>query len=244
MLVLESLSCDIEARRILENIDLNVKKGKFVGLIGANGSGKSTLLKNIYGLIEPNAIRIMLEGEALEKIGKKERAKKISVLAQHQKMDFDFSVREIVEMGRYAHGDSNQKIVEKSLDEVGMLDRKDSSFVKLSGGEKQRVLIARAFAQETDFLILDEPTNHLDIKYQLQIMDLIKRQKKTVLAVVHDMNIASSYCDYIVALKDGKVITEGSPQEIFTEENIEKIFGIKTHIITHPTKGVPYIIYL
>ncbi|MGL4944773.1 MAG: ABC transporter ATP-binding protein, partial [Fusobacteriaceae bacterium] len=134
--------------------------------------------------------------------------------------------------------------VKKSLADVGMLDMKDKSFSTLSGGEKPRVLIARAVAQETDFLILDEPTNHLDIKYQIQIMDIIKSQKKTVLAVIHDMNMASSYCDHIIALKDGKIVAEGSPSQIFTSENIENIFGIKSHIIKHPIKNTPFIIYL
>lgn len=251
MLQINDLSYEIDSKQILDSINLNIQKGKFVGLIGANGCGKSTLLKNIYGNLKTKSSEILLEGENIESLERKQIAKKLSVLAQSQQIDFDFTVENIVEMGRYSHHTifsqnktNSKKIVKKHLVDVGMLHMKDKSFSTLSGGEKQRVLIARAFAQETDFLILDEPTNHLDIKYQIQIMDIIKKQKKTVLAVIHDMNIASSYCDYIIALKDGKIVAQGSPLEIFTTENIENIFGIKSHIIEHPIKKTPFIIYL
>ncbi|MBC2856872.1 MAG: ABC transporter ATP-binding protein [Cetobacterium sp.] len=251
MLQINDLSYEIDSKQILNKINLSIYKGKFVGLIGPNGCGKSTLLKNIYGNLKSKSTKILLDGENIDNIERKKLAKKLSVLAQSQQIDFDFTVENIVDMGRYAHNTffSNNKvqskeIVDKSLTDVGMFHMKDKSFSTLSGGEKQRVLIARAFAQETDFLILDEPTNHLDIKYQIQIMDIIKSQQKTVLAVIHDMNIASSYCDYIIALKDGEIVAEGEPSEIFTSENIENIFGIKSHIIQHPTKKNPFIIYL
>lgn len=251
MLQINDLSYEIDSKQILDSINLSIQKGKFVGLIGANGCGKSTLLKNIYGNLKPKNSEVLLDGENIENIERKKIAKKLSVLAQSQHIDFDFTVENIVEMGRYSHNTIFSKntgcpkqIIQKHLVDVGMIHLKDKSFSTLSGGEKQRVLIARAFAQETDFLILDEPTNHLDIKYQIQIMDIIKKQKKTVLAVIHDMNIASSYCDHIIALKDGKVVAEGSPLEIFTTENIENIFGIKSHIIEHPIKKTPFIIYL
>ncbi|MGL4252536.1 MAG: ABC transporter ATP-binding protein [Fusobacteriaceae bacterium] len=251
MLQIDDLSYGIDSKQILDRINLSIHKGKFVGLIGANGCGKSTLLKNIYSNLKPKGAKILLEGQNIDTIERRSLAKKMSVLAQSQQIDFDFTVENIVDMGRYSHNtlfsqdkNQNREIVKKSLTDVGMLDMKDKSFSTLSGGEKQRVLIARAFAQETDFLILDEPTNHLDIKYQIQIMDIIKSQKKTVLAVIHDMNMASSYCDHIIALKDGKIVAEGSPSQIFTSENIENIFGIKSHIIKHPIKNTPFIIYL
>jgi iron complex transport system ATP-binding protein len=244
MLIIKDLSYMIEKNKILENINLHVKKGKFVGLIGANGSGKSTILKNIYNQIEENKQKIFLENLPLGQFKRQEIAKKISVLIQNQNLDFDFSVEEIVAMGRYVHRDCNEEIIEKVLKEVGLEEMRKKSFLTLSGGEKQRVFIARALAQETEILILDEPTNHLDIQYQLQIMDIIKKQKKTVLAVIHDMNIASVYCDYIFALKKGRIIAEGTPKDIFTTENIKNIFEINAHVITHPTKGIPYILYL
>ena len=244
MLIIKNLSYSIEEIEILKNINLHVERGKFVGLIGANGSGKSTILKNIYGEIENNRQKIFLENRSLEKFKKQEIAKKISVLVQNQNIDFDFSVEEIVGMGRYIYNDYDETIIKKVLREVGLEKIRKKSFLTLSGGEKQRVFIARALAQETDLLILDEPTNHLDIQYQLQIMDIIKKQKKTVLAVIHDMNIASIYCDYIFALKKGQIIAEGTPKDIFTVENIKNIFGLNAHVIIHPTKNVPCIVYL
>ncbi|MGL4568562.1 MAG: ABC transporter ATP-binding protein, partial [Fusobacteriaceae bacterium] len=180
MLQIDDLSYGIDSKQILDRINLSIHKGKFVGLIGANGCGKSTLLKNIYSNLKPKGAKILLEGQNIDTIERRSLAKKMSVLAQSQQIDFDFTVENIVDMGRYSHNtlfsqdkNQNREIVKKSLTDVGMLDMKDKSFSTLSGGEKQRVLIARAFAQETDFLILDEPTNHLDIKYQIQIMDII-----------------------------------------------------------------------
>ena len=166
----------------------------------------------------------------------------MAVLAQKQNMNFDFSVEEIVEMGRYAYKHSifetdenkNSKFIENALNAVGMYEMRNRSFLSLSGGEMQRVLIARALAQNTEILILDEPTNHLDIKYQIQIMELVKKTRKTILAVIHDMNVASSYCNYIYALKDGKICFEGSPEEIFTKEKIKNIFDIEADILIHP----------
>lgn len=172
----------------------------------------------------------------------------MAVLAQKQNMNFDFTVEEIVEMGRYAHQESlfaseKEGLVEEALESVGMKEMKKRSFLTLSGGEMQRVLIARALAQDSDILILDEPTNHLDIKYQIQIMELVKKTKKTILAVIHDMNIASSYCDYIYGMKKGKIEIEGKPEEVFTKENIKKVFEVECEIAKHPKTDRPLIIF-
>ena len=213
MIEVKNLSFSIENRKIIQDISIVVNKSQFVGIIGANGSGKSTLLKNIYRFFKYDSGDIKLKNIELYDYSSKDLAKEMAVLAQKQNMNFDFSVEEIVEMGRYAYKNSifeveknkNSEFVGNALNAVGMYNMKDRSFLSLSGGEMQRVLIARALAQNTEILILDEPTNHLDIKYQIQIMKLVKETKKTILAVIHDMNIASSYCNYIYALKDGKV---------------------------------------
>ena len=232
MIEVKNLSFSIENRKIIQDISIVVNKSQFVGIIGANGSGKSTLLKNIYRFFKYDSGDIKLKNIELYDYSSKDLAKEMAVLAQKQNMNFDFSVEEIVEMGRYAYKNSifeveknkNSEFVGNALNAVGMYNMKDRSFLSLSGGEMQRVLIARALAQNTEILILDEPTNHLDIKYQIQIMKLVKETKKTILAVIHDMNIASSYCNYIYALKDGKVYYQGSPEEIFTKEKIKNIF--------------------
>jgi len=220
MIEVKNLSFSIENRKIIQDISIVVNKSQFVGIIGANGSGKSTLLKNVYRFFKYDSGDIKLKNIGLYDYSSKDLAKEMAVLAQKQNMNFDFSVEEIVEMGRYAYKNSifeveknkNSEFVGNALNAVGMYNMKDRSFLSLSGGEMQRVLIARALAQNTEILILDEPTNHLDIKYQIQIMKLVKETKKTILAVIHDMNIASSYCNYIYALKDGKVYYQGPPE--------------------------------
>ena len=170
----ENLYYSIDDTNTLRDISLQVKEKKFVGIIGANGCGKSTLLKNIYRFLKPKKGKIKVNSIFIEDYSSKEIAKKISVLAQKQSMNFDFTIEEIVEMGRYAHQNSifkneiNNDIVKDSLQAVGMYDMRKRSFLTLSGGEMQRIFIARTLAQNTDILILDEPTNHLDIKYQLQ----------------------------------------------------------------------------
>lgn len=251
MIEVKNLNFSIENKKIIQNISIRVKQNQFIGIIGANGSGKSTLLKNIYRFLKYDSGSIKLKNIDLYHYSSKELAKEMAILAQKQNMNFDFSVEEIVEMGRYAYKHSvfnseknkNSKFLEKALNAVGMYKMKDKSFLELSGGEMQRVLIARALAQNTEILILDEPTNHLDIKYQIQIMKLIKKTKKTILAVIHDMNIASSYCDYIYALKNGKISLAGSPEKIFTKEKIKAIFDVEADVLINPKNKKPLIVF-
>ena len=246
MIEVKKLNFSIENKKIIQDISIKVNQGQFIGVIGANGSGKSTLLKNVYRFLKYDSGNIKLKNVDLYSL-----AKEMAVLAQKQNMNFDFSVEEIVEMGRYAYKHSifdseenkNSKFIEDALNAVGMYKMKDRSFLSLSGGEMQRVLIARALAQNTEILILDEPTNHLDIKYQIQIMELVKETRKTILAVIHDINIASSYCNYIYALKDGKICFEGSPEEIFTKEKIKNIFDVEADVLIHPKNKKPLIVF-
>lgn len=246
LIKVENLCYSIGDKEILKNVSLQVKKNKFVGIVGANGCGKSTLLKNIYRFLKYKKGNVEIEGKDLQEYSGKDLAKKLSVLVQKQNVNFDFTVEEIVEMGRYAKFDSifeeNKGAVEKALESVGMLSMKKRSFLTLSGGEMQRVFIARALASENDILILDEPTNHLDIKCKIHIMNLIKRQNKAVLAVIHDMNIASKYCDYIVAIKNGEVVQCGSTNEVFSKENIKNIFDVDCDVIKH-SNGYPIVIF-
>ena len=251
MIEIKKLNFSIENKKIIEDISIKVNQGQFIGIIGANGSGKSTLLKNVYRFLKYDSGDIKLKNIDLYSYSSKNLAREMAVLAQKQNMNFDFSVEEIVEMGRYAYKYSifnteenkNSKFIESALNAVGMYDMKDRSFLSLSGGEMQRVLIARALAQNTEILILDEPTNHLDIKYQIQIMELVKETRKTILAVIHDMNIASSYCDYIYALKDGRICYEGSPKKMFTKENIKNIFDVEAEVLVHPKNKKPLIVF-
>ena len=229
----EGVKLSIGNNNILKGIDINVENKEFVGIIGPNGSGKSTLLKCIYRNLKPSSGVIMLGDEDLSTIPIKESAKKLAVLSQHNYYDFDFKVYDIVLMGRSPHKkimerDSKEdfEIVDDALEKVGMIDLKERSFNTLSGGEQQRIILARALAQQTDCLVLDEPTNHLDIKHQLQLMSIVKGLNIEVIAAIHDLNIALMYCDKIYVLKDGKIIAYGTPSEVMTKELIKEVYEV------------------
>lgn len=250
-LQIKNLTFSYGKKTTVENINLEVDRGEFVGLIGPNGSGKSTVLKNVYRGLTPDSGKMILDGEDLLKMPYKKSAIKMAVVGQENEVPFDFSVEEIVAMGRSPHkklfdfdNSDDRKIVYHALEHLGMEDMAKRSYVNLSGGEKQRVIIARAVAQESDFLILDEPTNHLDISYQMQIFDFIKRLNVTVLSAIHDLNMAALYCDRVYALKKGKIIMQGTPEEIFTPENIFDIFGVRSSVVKNSVTGKMSITYL
>lgn len=252
-----SVESILNGNHILKGVDLRSGKRELVGVIGPNGSGKSTLLKCIYRVLQPTGGAVYLDGKRLNEYSYKESARKIAVVAQHNYYNFDFSVRDVVLMGRAPHkraldrdNAEDFRIVDESLDTVGMLSFSNRSFSTLSGGEQQRVILARALAQQTPCLILDEPTNHLDIKYQLQLMDLVRGLDRTVIAAVHDLNIAAMYCDRLYAIKDGKIVGEGTPEKLLTPEFIREVYEVdaqvttgkmgELHILFHPQlrKGV------
>jgi iron complex transport system ATP-binding protein len=237
----KNLKFSIDKKEILKDISFNVPKGSFIGVIGPNGCGKSTLLKNIYRLHKPSSGNILLDNKELSNMKDKECAKQIAVLAQESNSQFDFTVEQIVKMGRYPYksmfedySKNDLKMVEDMLKKVGLNNYSDRSFSNLSGGEKQRTLIARALVQDTDFLILDEPTNHLDIGYQIQLMDLIKSLNITTLSAIHDMNMASMYCDYLVVMKDGEVINFGKVNDVITSSMLKDVFGVNAYVGMNP----------
>ena len=219
------IKMEIGNNEILKGVSIDSKNREFIGIIGPNGSGKSTLLKCIYRILKPNNGCIMLGEEDISKMSVKESAKKLAVVAQHNYYNFDFSVGEVVLMGRSPHKKSlepdnseDYDIVNESLEKVGMLGFKNRSFSTLSGGEQQRVILARALAQQTPCLILDEPTNHLDIKYQLSLLNIVKSLNLTIISAIHDLNIASMYCDRLFVMKNGRIVGMGTPQEVLTKE--------------------------
>ncbi len=240
-LQVKNLKFSIDKKEILKDISFDIEEGSFVGIIGPNGSGKSTLLKNIYRLYKPSSGNIILDNKELSKMKDKECARKIAVLAQEGNSQFDFTVEQIVKMGRYPYKsifDDYSKedidMVKEMLCKVGLDDYSERSFTNLSGGEKQRTLIARALVQNTDFLILDEPTNHLDIGYQIQLMDLVKSLNITTISAIHDMNIAAMYCDYLLVMKDGEIVKYGSVSEVITSEMLKDVFGVNAHVGLNP----------
>lgn len=232
------LSLSIGDKKILKDINISVENKEIVGIIGPNGSGKSTLLKCIYRVLQQDRGIVMIDGEDIRNFPVRETAKRMAVVAQHNETSFDFTVMEMVLLGRSPHkkfmerdNEDDYKLAFDALEKVGMLEFKDRSLSSLSGGEKQRIVLARALVQDTECLILDEPTNHLDIRYQLQFMSIAKELNVTVISAIHDLNIAAMYCDKIFALKDGKIIAYGTPKEVITSEIIESLYNVKSKLI-------------
>ncbi|MGL5755961.1 MAG: ABC transporter ATP-binding protein [Paraclostridium sp.] len=240
----------LNKNNILNGIDIKVGNKEFIGVIGPNGSGKSTLLKCLYRNLRPNNGIIFIDNKDIDQISMKESAKKIGVVAQHNNHSFDFSVLDMVLMGRSPYKklmDRDTKedydIVYEAIDKVNIRHLVDRSFNSLSGGEQQRVILARALAQKTQCLILDEPTNHLDIKYQLQLMEIVKKLEIEVIAAIHDLNIAAMYCDKIYVLKDGKIIAYGTPEEVLTKSLIKEVYGVDAKVIKDKEDDSINIVY-
>lgn len=250
-LQIENLNYSYGKKDAVRKISLSVGCGEFVGLIGPNGSGKSTVLKNVYRGLTPDSGSILLDGENLLTMPYKKSALKMAVVGQENEIPFDFLVEEIVAMGRSPHkkffdvdNAADKAMIHHALEHLGMEHMAKRHYQNLSGGEKQRVMIARAIAQESDFFILDEPTNHLDISYQMQIFDFIKRLHVTVLSAIHDLNMAALYCDRIYVLKHGAVVLQGTPEEVLTEQNIYDVYGVRSAVVKHPITGKLSITYL
>lgn len=223
----------IGKNEILKGIDINVDNKEFIGIIGPNGSGKSTFLKCLYRNLKPSSGIISFNDLDINNISIKESARQVGVVSQHNNYNFDFTVFNIVLMGRSPHKKilerdnyNDYKIVEEALKKVDMYDFKDREFSTLSGGEQQRIILARALAQETKCLILDEPTNHLDIKYQLQLLNIVKNLNIEIIAAIHDLNIAAMYCDKIYVLKNGEIVKQGTPKEVLTPKLIKDVYEV------------------
>lgn len=232
------LSFSIRNKHILSSVSLSVDKGSFIGIIGPNGSGKTTLLKHIYRIYPVDRAKIFINQKDICTMSIKETAAEMTVMRQENTSVFDYTNLQIVLMGRAPHKKIHQgyskrdiEIARQALEYVDMAEYAEQYFSTLSGGEKQRILMARSLAQETDILILDEPTNHLDIFYQWHLMKLIKKLNKTVLAVFHDLNIALEYCDFIYVMNKGKIIAEGIPENILTSQMLKDVFNVDAYAV-------------
>ncbi len=250
-LKVKDLDFAIGRHKILQDITFKIKNKEFLGIIGPNGSGKSTLLKNIYRLYKPSRGVIYLNGRDIQSIPGKTFARNVAVMAQENYVGFDLRVIDMVLMGRYPYkgalertSQKDEAIALQSLKKVGLSDYEKRYFLSLSGGEKQRVLIARALAQQPNLFILDEPTNHLDIQYQYQIMNVLKKEPITVLVALHDLNIAALYCDRLLVLKNGRLVKSGTPREIITSKLIRDLYGIDSHVTFSKANGHPQVQFL
>ena len=238
MIKTTKLTYSILDTNIIKDISLKVQNKQMVGIIGPNGSGKTTLLKHIYRALIPEKNTVFIKEKPIETYSYKDCAKELSVVKQENTSDFEFTVKEIVLLGRAPYHNyfesytkTDEILVDNALKTVGMLPYADRLFNELSGGEKQRVLIARSLAQNVEILLLDEPTNHLDVYYQWNLMEFIKRLNCTVLGVFHELNLAASVCDYIYVLHKGQIYAHGRPRVVFTKELIAEIFGVQSEVI-------------
>jgi len=252
MIEVNSVSFRYHEDWVLQDVSFRVEKGEFVGVIGPNGSGKTTLLKILYRLLSPQKGEILFELVPMKKMDRTDIAKRIAVVAQETHLLFPFSVLETVLMGRSPHlghlmfeSEKDVEITKKAMEWTKMLPFSGRSMDELSGGERKRVFIARALAQEPEVILLDEPTANLDIHHQMDFLDLIltlnRERGLTIVMASHDMNIASEFCDRLILLQGGGVYKIGTPDEVITRENIEKVYGCEVWIDQNPFSGMPRI---
>lgn len=238
---------------VLHDVSFDVMQGEFLGIIGPNGAGKSTLLKLMSRVLHPQKGEIFFENKDIARIKLKELCKKIAFVPQDTLINFPFSVEEVVLLGRIPHLKRLQfetkrdfKIAENSLLLTDSLHLKEKKIDQLSGGERQRVIIAKALAQEPILLFLDEPTAHLDISHQIQILDLSKKLCRqtnlTIVATLHDLNLASEYCDKIILLNEGKIYKDGTPPEVLTYQNIEAVYKTVVVVLDNPVSHQPHVV--
>ncbi|MDM9623989.1 ABC transporter ATP-binding protein [Rhizobium sp. S96] len=238
---------------ILHDLDLVVPSGKITVIVGANACGKSTLLRAMSRLLSPRHGQVLLDGRSIHRTPPKELARTLGLLPQSPIAPEGITVADLVSRGRHPHQGlfsrwtrMDDEAVDGALTATKTSELAERSVDELSGGQRQRVWIAMALAQQTDILLLDEPTTFLDISHQVEVLDLLSdlnhARGTTVVMVLHDLNLAARYADYLVAMDEGRVHTAGTPEEVLTEDNVRQVFGLESRIITDPTSGRPMML--
>lgn len=226
-------------KKVISNVSVTIPKGKITAFIGPNGAGKSTLLSMISRLIMKDSGNVYIDDKEISEVNDKELAKKISILKQSNNINIRLTIRELVSFGRFPYSQGNLtkedwEHVDKAIEYMELEDIQHKYLDQLSGGQRQRAYIAMVIAQDTEYVLLDEPLNNLDMKHSVQIMKVLRRMVdelgKTVVIVIHDINFASCYSDYIVALKDGKIVKQGKTEEIMNRETLKEIYGMDMEI--------------
>jgi len=246
----EGLACSIGRRTILRGVDLAVRRGEVLGLVGANGTGKSTLLRVLAGIRRPSAGSVMVDGEPLASLRPQLRARRLAFVAQEEAAEADLLVGEMVALGRVPHArawggldDRSREAVRDALDQVDLGHAINQPMDHLSGGERRRALIARGLAQEAPLLLLDEPTNHLDIGHQLALMRRIRTLGRTVVVALHDLDLAATFCDRIAVLHDGGLLACGEPDDVLTASILHDAFGVLATRVSHPLTGRTHLLF-
>ncbi len=249
----QSLTLGYHQQAILDQLDIDIPKGRITVFVGSNGCGKSTLLKAFARLINPKQGQVILNGADIQQRSTSQVARELSILPQSPQAPESMSVYQLVRMGRYPHqnwlkqwSETDEQKVMEALERASLLDLKDRSVDSLSGGQRQRAWIAMTLAQDTDVILLDEPTTYLDLAHQIDVLDLLydlnREQNKTIVMVLHDLNLACRYAHFMVAIADKKVFAKGDPSDILDAQNVRHIFGLDCHITTDPIFGTPMCI--
>ena len=247
----QNLNFSYGKKIILNDINLSFTKGNFYSVIGPNGSGKSTFIKTISKILTPKDKSVFINGMDISTISNKNLAQMMTVIPQDILIEYDFTVFDIVMMGRSPYkrrfedfNIEDEKIVEKYMNATNTWYLKDKLITELSGGETQRVIAARALTQETDIILLDEPTSHLDIQYQVEFLKIFKdlRMDKVIIAVLHDLNLASIFSDEIILINKGEVVSKGTPWQVISKENIRDVYNLSVEVFENPISKCPYII--
>ena len=249
----EQVVSGYDNKTIVHGVSLLIPSNKISVIIGANGCGKSTLLKTLARLIKPTSGKITLDGKPLSKIPPKQLARVLGLLPQSPIVPEGISVSDLVGRGRYPHQSmfsgwtkKDYEAVAEAMDIMDITEFANRNIDELSGGQRQRVWIAMALAQQTDILFLDEPTTFLDITYQVEILDMLtdlnRNRGTTIVMVLHDINLAARYADHIFALRQGKLIAEGEPSKVITNELIKDVFGLRCSVIKDPVSGSPSVV--
>ncbi|MFI6029780.1 ABC transporter ATP-binding protein [Amycolatopsis magusensis] len=246
----DGVSVVLNGKTLVDRLSLPVGSGQVVGLVGPNGSGKSTALRCVYGALKPHVGAVRLGDTDLAELGSRRAARAIAALTQESSSEFDFTVTELVELGRFPHLTGNQALTARekelcrdAMDRLDVTHLAERGVLSLSGGERQRVLIARALVQEPAVLVLDEPTNHLDVRHQIELLSMLRTLGLTVLVVLHDLNLAAAVCDRIGVLSAGSLVRAGTPAEVLTADLVREVFGVEVTVVDHPLTGDPQLLY-
>lgn len=254
MLVLDHVTVAYGQRLVLEDFSLRIEHGEFLALLGPNGCGKSTLLRTLMGYLQPRAGSVRLNDQDLNSIPSRERARLMAVVAQEEAVEFEFTVEETVLMGRtpylnvWGRPTTHDHQVARTAMEQTQIERlRERKVTELSGGERRRVMLARALAQEPHVLLLDEPTSNLDLRAQCELLDLLQRlnreQQVTIVVAIHQINQAAASARSMVLLnQEGRIYAQGTPAETITRENLQSVFGIATEVYPHPESGRPQVL--
>jgi iron complex transport system ATP-binding protein len=246
-----AISWSVAGVQIVREVSLAGTPGSITGVIGPNGSGKSSLLRCIYRVLRPDAGTVTLDGQDVWRLSPRDTARRVGVVLQERVGTFEFSVREVVLMGRSPHQrpfdretPDDRRIADAALAQVGLTGFAERSFPTLSGGEQQRALVARALVQQPQVLVLDEPTSHLDVYHQFQVLDLVRALQVTTIAALHDLNLAALYCDDLYVLKAGALVASGRPEIVLTADLIRDVYGVRADVTIHPFTRRPHVVFL